>query len=129
MVFRRLSLKALLCKSPNEIHASQIAGFYVSCSSDLRNRLGWLKSEQAANRFRNEVIHYFNLLVAREIVQTMAAVAIREDRQTLFGFGVAEEAALTRVSDGTDPGFRDRATTASRDEPYAARPRASSSRK
>jgi hypothetical protein len=89
-----MSLKALLHKSPDEIQASQIAGFYVSCSGDLRNRLGWLKSEQAAHRFRNELIHYFNLLVTREIIQTLATVATREDRQSLFGFGITEEVAL-----------------------------------
>ena len=94
MVFRRLSLKVLLHRSPDEIVASQIAGFYVSCSSDLRNRLGWLKTDLAAQRFRNEVIHYFNLLVAREMVQTLATVATRDDRQTLFGFGIAGEIAL-----------------------------------
>jgi len=91
MVFRRLSLKALLYKSRDEILASQIAGFYVSCSGDLRNRVSWLKSERAANRFRNEILHYFNLLVAREIVHTLALIAARQDRTTLFGFGVAEE--------------------------------------
>jgi serine/threonine protein kinase len=94
MVFRRISLKALLHKSPEEIQASQIVGFYVSCSSDLRNRLGWLKSEGSANRFKNEIIHYFNLLVAREVTQTLSIVASREDRQTLFSFGPAEESAL-----------------------------------
>lgn len=94
MVFRRLSMKALLYKSNEEIAASQIAGFYVSCSADLRNRVGWLNSERAAQKFRHEIIHYFNLLVGREILQTLAMVAERPDRQTLFGFGVAEETAL-----------------------------------
>jgi len=90
-VFRRLSLKALLYKTPEEIAASQIVGFYVSCSSDLRNRVNWLKSERTAGRFRNEIVHYFNLLVAREIVQTLAIIAERADRVPLFGFGQAEE--------------------------------------
>ena len=48
-----------------------------------------------ADKFRNEVIHYFGiLLVAREMVQTLAAVAGRDDRYTLFGFGIAEEVTL-----------------------------------
>jgi serine/threonine protein kinase len=93
MAFRRMSLKALLHKSPDEIKASQIAGFYISCSGDLRNRLGWL-SDRAAQKFRNEILHYFNLLLAREITQTLASISTREDRQTLFGFGIAEEQAL-----------------------------------
>jgi len=91
MAFRRMSLKALLYKEPKEIQESQIAGFYISCSSDLRNRFSWLTSERAANRHRNGIIHYFNLLVAREIVQTLALIASRDDRESLFGFGPSEE--------------------------------------
>ena len=94
MAFRRMSLRALLYKSPEDIRSSQIVGFYISCSSDLRNRLGWIKTELAARRFRNEIIHYFNLLVSREIVQALGQVAEREDRQSLFGFGKAEETNL-----------------------------------
>ena len=40
-----------------EIAASLIAGFYVSCSGDLRNRLSWLQSDKAAQKFRNEILH------------------------------------------------------------------------
>jgi|LGOV01.1.fsa_nt_gb tRNA A-37 threonylcarbamoyl transferase component Bud32 len=94
MAFRRMSLKALLHKSMEEISASQIAGFYVSCSGDLRNRLGWLQSDRAAQKFRNEILHYFNLLIAREIFQTLSIIATREDRQSLFGFGINEEKLL-----------------------------------
>lgn len=93
MAFRRMSLKALLHKSSDEIRASQIAGFYISCSGDLRNRLGWL-SDRAAKKFRNEVLHYFNLLLSREIAQTLATISTRDDRQFLFGFGIAEEQFL-----------------------------------
>ena len=94
MVFRRISLKALLHKTSDEILNSKIVGFYVSCSSDLRNRLGWLSSEGSANRFRNEIIHYFNLLLARELVQTLNIIAGRDDRQVTFGYGTAEENAI-----------------------------------
>ena len=93
MAFRRMSLRVLLHKSSDEIRASQIAGFYISCSGDLRNRLGWL-SDMAAKKFRNEVLHYFNLLLAREIAQTLATISIRDDRQSLFGFGIAEEQSI-----------------------------------
>lgn len=94
MVFRRLSLKALLYKSINEINKSQIAGFYISCSADLRNRLGWLSTERAANRFKREIIHYFNLLLTREIIQTLIVISSRDDREKLFGFGKGEENRL-----------------------------------
>lgn len=94
MVFRRFSLKALLYKSINEIKESKIAGFYISCSADLRNRFGWITSETIANRFRNEIIHYFNLLLSREICHTLLLIAQREDRQTKFGFGEIQEKEL-----------------------------------
>jgi hypothetical protein len=91
MVFRRLSLKALLCKSTQEILESQIAGFYISCSADLRNRLGWLSTEKAADHFKTEIVHYFNLLLAREVVQTLLFISRREDRDVTFGFGESQE--------------------------------------
>lgn len=94
MVFRRLSLKALLHKSTEEILSSKIVGFYVSCSSDLRNRLGWLSSEGAASRFRNEIVHYFNLLFARELAQTLNIIAGRDEREAAFGYGTAEESIV-----------------------------------
>lgn len=91
MVFRRLSLKALLHKSRDEIEGSRLAGFYVSCSADLRNRLGWLKTEAMAKRFQTEIVHYFNLLLTREVIQTLIAIGRREDRESLFGYGTEQE--------------------------------------
>ena len=94
MVFRRLSLKASLHKDPDDVLGSQIAGFYLSCSADMRNRLGWLNTENLAHRFRKEIIHYFNLLLTREITQTLSLIGKRPDRQSLFGFGKGEEDQL-----------------------------------
>ncbi len=91
MVFRRLSLKALLYKSAEDIEQSPIAGFYVSCSADLRNRFGWITTEWMAQRFRKAIVHYFNLLLTREVIQTLNAVGQRDDRESLFGFGRGEE--------------------------------------
>ena len=91
MLFRRLSLKALLCKSPEEIKNSKIVGFYISCSADFKNRFGCIPSEVLANRFQKEIIHYFNLLLSREIIQTLLYISQREDRETLFGLGEMQE--------------------------------------
>lgn len=91
MVFRRFSLKALLNKSTDEIKNSRIAGFYISCSVDLRNRFGWITSEVLVNRFQKEIIHYFNLLLSREICHTLLLISQREDRETTFGFGEIQE--------------------------------------
>ena len=90
-IFRRLSLKGLFCKDIKEVIDSQIAGFYISCGTDLKNRINWIKNENLARRFHGEIIHYFNLLLAREIVHTLNIIAMRDDRENLFGFGKREE--------------------------------------
>jgi len=94
MLFRRLSLKALLYKSSDDIKNSSIAGFYISCSADLRNRVAGLASETLARRFQKEIIHYFNLLLCREVIQTLLLISQREDRESLFGLGKEQEKAL-----------------------------------
>jgi hypothetical protein len=114
-IFRWLSLKAHLHKSPAEIDQLRIAGFYVSCSSDLQNRLGWIRTEAMAHRFRREIVHYFNLLLAREVVQTLSMIAARPDRESFWGFGSAEEEGLCRfVLDHLGPGSRPRMQGVSR---------------
>jgi len=95
-IFRWLSLKAHLHQPATDIEAFRVAGFYVSCSSDLQNRVGWIRTEALANRFRREIVHYFNLLLAREIVQTLALIALRDDRSTFWGFGCAQEEDVCR---------------------------------
>ena len=93
-MFRWLSLKAHLHQPSRDIDTFRISGFYVSCSSDLQNRLGWIRTTALAQRFRREIVHYFNLLLAREIVQTLSLIAEREDRSTYWGFGQAQEEAI-----------------------------------
>lgn len=90
-LFRWLSLKAHLHKEQLETDQFRIAGFYVSCSSDLQNKLGWIRTEALAQRFRPGIIHYFNLVLAREVIHTLSLLADRSDRHTLWGFGAAEE--------------------------------------
>ena len=95
-MFRWLSLRAHLHKETAEIEPFRIAGFYVSCSSDLQNKLGWIETAALAKRFRNEIVHYFNLVLARELVQTLSLVAERPDREAAWGFGLAEEESVWR---------------------------------
>jgi len=93
-IFRRFSLKALLNRPVEEIKNSQIAGFYISCSADLRNRFGCITSEKVVEKFQKEIIHYFNLLLCREICQTFFNISQRDDREALFGFGEIQEKEL-----------------------------------
>lgn len=91
MLFRRLSLKALLCKTQKDIEDSKIVGFYISCGADFANRFGRITSEPLVKRFQKEIVHYFNLLVVHEIVKTLLLISQREDKETLFGLGKIQE--------------------------------------
>ena len=90
-LFRRMSLKALLFKTSKDIKDSEIAGFYISCSANFRNRFGWITSEPLTKRFHKEIIHYFNLLLTSEIIQTLLFISQRDDKEILFGLGEIQE--------------------------------------
>lgn len=90
-IFRRMSLKGMLYKGKDELVDSNIAGFYISCTTDLRNHVNWIKSSSLVRRFRSDLLHYFNLLLSKEIVDTLLIISKREDRDSLFGFSINEE--------------------------------------
>jgi len=90
-IFRWLSLKPHLHKPAADLSTFRLAGFYISCSTDLQNRVGWIRTEALASRFTREIVHYFNLLATREVVQTLALIAERQDRESFWGLGKAEE--------------------------------------
>ena len=114
-MFRWLSLKAHLDKTAKEIDQFRIAGFYVSCASDLQNRLCWIRTEALAQRFRREIVHYFNLLLAREVAQTLSMITSRPDRETFWGFGSAQEEDFCRfLLDSIGPESRPRIQGVSR---------------
>ncbi len=94
-IFRWLSLKTHLHKTDiSQVTPLPIAGFYVSCSADLQNRVSWINSTEEAALQRTSLIHLFNLLIAREVFQTLALISRREDRTETFGFGTAQEATI-----------------------------------
>jgi len=90
-IFRRMSLKGMLFKGEKELVNSNIAGFYISCTTDLRSHISWIKSSALVRRFRADLLHYFNLLLSKEIVNTLIMLAEREDRESLFRFGTNQE--------------------------------------
>jgi len=90
-IFRRMSLKGLLYKDRTEIEKTNIVGFYIPCVTDFKNRVNWIISENLARRYKRYVIHYFNLLLTKSIVETLYQISLREDRESLFGFGDAVE--------------------------------------
>lgn len=94
-IFRWLSLKAHLHQDTSEIESFRISGFYISCSSDLQNKLGWIRSDALAKKFQREIVHYFNLLLTREVIQTLSLIATRGDRTSYWGFGIEQEEQIS----------------------------------
>lgn len=93
MLLRWLSLRTHLYDPDMRPPDRSTVGFYVSCSSDLQNRIGWIADDEAP-RLRREIVHFFNMLVAREVVDTLRLVSDRADAQSLFGLGPEQERAL-----------------------------------
>lgn len=106
-IFRWLSLKAHLHKEPTD-HFERLSvwGFYVSCSADLQNRFSWIRTRQLAERFEKELIHYFTLLLMREVFETLALLAERQDAESFWGLGESQERELFRFVDDRLPGDR-----------------------
>lgn len=97
-MFRWLRLKSHLGKKPKELIAYldevDLAGFYLSCSSDLQNRLAFIKTPEQAKRFESEIIHYFNLILLREVLQTLELMKSNSIAKSYFGMGDSQEQAL-----------------------------------
>ena len=85
MLFRRYSLKALLVANDKLLDDIQIVGFYISCSADLSNRLCIINSQNQAKHFKEEIIHYFNLILLKEILTSLKLIIERPDSFEKFG--------------------------------------------
>jgi len=92
-VFRMLRLRTLLDIDKTDFNNVSEVGFYLSCSSELRSRFAYL-SETMAQRLQSEIIHYFNLQILKEIVDTLRLVTARQDCETTFGWSATVEREL-----------------------------------
>ena len=90
-MFRWMSLKAHLSNQIAELEESNLAGFYVSCASDLQNRFDWITTADRAQYLNREIIHYFNLLLTREVVLTLSILADHAVQREYWGFGPSQE--------------------------------------
>ena len=93
-MFRWLSLKAHIWDPIAEVEKFNLAGFYVSCATDLQNRFDWITSPELADTFRREIIHYFNLLITREVIHTLNILVEQEAQKVYWGYGLSQERAL-----------------------------------
>lgn len=106
-IFRWLSLRAHLHKtSTNDLERLHVWGVYMSCSADLQNRLGWIETQALAERFRRELVHYFNLALMRELLDTLVVIESRPDAESFWGLGIAQAQAIRAFVVGALPDDR-----------------------
>ena len=105
MLFRWLALRTHLHGQTDPIgRRFRSLDFHVSCTTDLQNRIGWIRTAETARRYEPEIIHYFNLLVAREVLNTLELVGARDDAQAVYGLGPTEEQELLSFMAENVPG-------------------------
>lgn len=69
-VFRMLRFKTIMhTKKLEDILSVGEVGFYISCTSELGSRFAFL-TEQVADSLSREIVHFFNLVILAEIVDT-----------------------------------------------------------
>ena len=85
-VFRMLRLKTLLhTRTSDELLTLSEIGFYIPCSSELGSRFTDL-TDESASKLSREIVHYFNIVLLGEIIETLREISLREDGQALFGW-------------------------------------------
>ena len=93
-IFRWMSLKAHLSDPVADLEQIHVAGFYISCATDLQNRFHWITESDQAQKLNREIIHYFNLLLAREIVVTLNNLSNVPKQKEFWGLDVSQERDL-----------------------------------
>ncbi|MGO8905185.1 MAG: hypothetical protein ACLQMH_06110 [Solirubrobacteraceae bacterium] len=84
-LFRWLSLKTQLARIAPELERFEIAGFYISCSIELEGRFSWIRTEEQAAEHEDALVHYFNLVLLRETLDTL--IVMRRYEQQMIERG------------------------------------------
>jgi tRNA A-37 threonylcarbamoyl transferase component Bud32/energy-coupling factor transporter ATP-binding protein EcfA2 len=90
-LFRWLSLRIQLTREHPDLDRFPIAGFYVSCSTELEGRFSWLCDAEAVTEWESELLHYFNLVLAGEVLATLLIMRDQQDRHHRWRIGAYEE--------------------------------------
>ena len=90
-IFRWMSLKAHLSDPVADLEQLNVAGFYISCATDLQNRFDWIATPDLAQNFSREIVHYFNLLLTRGIILTLIILSDHPDPKEYWGLGSSHE--------------------------------------
>lgn len=80
MVFRHLSIRTHVSKlksDPNILDKLGFFGVYIGCASDLQNDLLWIaRKEGRPQELSEEITSYFNLVLTRELLRSLAMCAV-----------------------------------------------------
>ncbi|HEX5763812.1 MAG TPA: hypothetical protein VFY04_11925 [Solirubrobacterales bacterium] len=79
-LFRWLSLRTQLSRETPELDQFPIAGIYVSCATELEGRFSWLEDADAVMKWRRELVHFFNMVLAREVLDTLLVMRDRREQ-------------------------------------------------
>lgn len=90
-LLRWLSLRTQLARDTPDLDRFPIAGFYVSCSSELEGRFSWLSDSETATLWEAEIVHYFNLVLAAEMLSTLAVMREQQEQIERWHIGMREE--------------------------------------
>lgn len=99
MVFRYLSLRTHIASTTASVDTLREIGFfgvYIGCASDLGNDLLWLSREEGRpERLASSVTTYFNLVLTRELLRTLAASVRAEAIAETLGLTTYARMAIT----------------------------------
>ena len=90
-LLRWLSLRTQLARDTPDLDRFPVAGFYISCSSDLEGRFSWLADATEATAWQAEIVHYFNLVLAAEVLRTLLVMREQQEAIDRWHIGVQEE--------------------------------------
>jgi serine/threonine protein kinase len=90
-LFRWLSLRTQLNRDEPELDQFPIAGFYLSCSTELEGRFADLEGFESVHAWKPELLHFFNLLLARELLETLLLMAGSASHSERWHIGGNEE--------------------------------------
>ncbi len=100
MVFRYMATKTHITSKESSaefLNESGIFGVYVGCSSDLGHDLVWLSRKRAGiAAYVDQVMDYFNLVVARELMRALASAATAS--AFIDALGITEQNKLRVVT-------------------------------
>ncbi len=99
-LFRWLSLRTQLSREEPEFERFPIAGFYLSCSTELEGRFAGLDDLESVEEWKHELIHFFNLLLARELLETLLLMREAPPDRSKWHIGENEEERLLAFLQG-----------------------------